>query len=51
VIGPTTYVIDVEKLVQYDQNYPDSRKREIRRISEVDTQETKGTAGIQKYYE
>jgi len=51
IIGSTIYVIDVEKSIQYDKNYPESRKREIRRVSELDQEETKGTAGIEKYYE
>jgi len=51
LIGPNIYVVDVKEMVQYDKKYPDMRRRNIRRVSQLDKEETKGTAGLQNYYE
>lgn len=49
-IGTDTYTIDFDAMLQYPDMYPD-RQRKIRRIKceEVD-KDSKGTAGLEKFY-
>jgi len=50
-IGTSVYIVDVLNMNQYHQDYPDTQKRNIRRVTDLDKEETKGTAGLQDYYQ